>query len=150
MWLELAAVRFVRTCICAYRIWPVAKLLSMVQTVHMLCCQCENRCSADEVMCCKFLIGFCWSYGTQWNRHSDCSFVHAVVCHKWTVMVAEQVRCASRKKVNHQTNWPFLHSLSAALTSLPDANDFRLPELVGVCAKFFITLDAEPGLEPPC
>lgn len=35
-------------------------------------------------------------------------------------------------------------------TSLPETKGFRLPELVGVWARFFITLDVELGLEPPC
>lgn len=63
------------------------------------------------------------------------------------------MRCVSRNRTQSQRfshtsvsiNFPYFE-----LTSLPETTGLRLPELVGVWAKFFITLDVEPGLEPPC
>lgn len=67
-------------------------------------------------------------------------------------MGVEQVRCVSRNKTvaKIQLRFQLIFLISFKLTSLPETTGLRLPELVGVCAKFFITLDVEPGLEPPC
>lgn len=96
--------RFVRTCICAYRIWLVVTLLSTVRIVHTLCCQYESRNlfhpdSGDAAMCCTFQLDSYSNCETQASRHSDYFFVHVVMCHKWIVMlVVELVRCASGRK----------------------------------------------------